>query len=110
MYLGKFVLKKTIKPSVAVHSCNLGNLTEARLRVGGQLGYLGRICQKREGGRGQEGKGEGDEGMRVCVCVCVCVYYYCNLNWFICSIFFLSTLTPFYCGFSRFKNSTFILV
>jgi hypothetical protein len=38
------------------------------------------------------------------------LFMHCNLNWFIPSIFMLSTLVPFYGDFNRFKNPIFILV
>jgi hypothetical protein len=38
------------------------------------------------------------------------VYVYYNPNWFIPSIFLLSTLVPSYGDFDRFKKSVFILV
>jgi hypothetical protein len=38
------------------------------------------------------------------------VYMYYNLNWFMPSIFFLSTLVSFYGDFNRLKTSMLILV
>jgi hypothetical protein len=39
-----------------------------------------------------------------------CVYMFYSPNWFISSIFLLSTLSPSYGDFNRFKNSIFILL
>jgi hypothetical protein len=51
-----------------------------------------------------------DISMYVYIYIIYNIYYiYYNLNWFISSISFLSTLVPFFCWFQQFKNSIFIL-